>query len=1045
MLPKNHINQDKRKKVLVILHYLNIFCFSLLFCNQIFAEKYFFKNYTVKDGLPQSDITDIIQDSRGFIWFSMETGGVARFDGYNVETFSREDGLPDITIKFLMEDSNGIICAGGMGGVAFYNGKDFYCPAELEFLKDDIVYTAFHDSRGVIWFGTLYGVVKFDGERCIRLTEKEGLSRYHALSVCEDKNGDIWIGTNYGLNRYDGKIFTKFYKKDGLPGDQISCLETDDNGSIWIGTSSGICVFRDNVFREIKIPALPEKSSIKDIYKDSKEFMWVATSDYGVFKIRNGIYDQLNVSRGMASNNISAVFEDRWGNLWFGSPECGAMVFSGKLFTLLDSKDGLGCDNISAVYQSKNGNYWFGSKKYGICRFSDIPVSGAGEAKQPMTCNPLCMTEDSMGNLYIGTHAGVMMFDGRILKKIPGIAETDNITAIYSDIEDNIWIGTSGKTLTKLSNGNIETFDRDSGPSDTRILSIFQDKAGTIWFGSYDRLIEHKNGIFIDHPVSGGVIGDYIFDIEEDGCSNLWLGTRGGIVRFNPYENDPGNSWKRFDKTPGLRDESLKSITVNDNGKTIWAATSRGLDKLELDSNCNLREVKNYNEESFIDIDCYQKTSFVDNSENIWFGTSKGAVKLNTAELQKKAYTPLTYITGIRINFEEQDLDPFSNPSGKNNSLPLDLRLPSNKNHITFDFVGISFPFTERTKYSYKLKGIDKEWSPPTTERFATYPQLPPGKYTFMLVSGQRTVDITSTPVEFSFEILPPFWKTRWFYFIASLSVLMAILAIIKFRTYSLSQQRDILQKEVKQRTQELISAKESLETKVLERTSELQMSKEQLRSLASEFALAEEKERRRISEGLHDSVSHNLAAAKIQLGVLGDILTEDDQKEFCENAQYLIEDALRESRSLTFELSPPVLYEIGLESAIEWLVEEMNSKHKINFRFHGTENPVSLKTDLSIPLFKAVRELMINIIKHSGASEAFVKVDAGENLQITVKDNGKGFDTGVLTQKNRKFEGFGLFNLKDRADYLGWDLLITSQPGKGTEVIISVPLKSNI
>ncbi len=1026
-----------------ILLFAILFLLLSSFADYGLAEKYYFKNYTVRDGLPQSDVRTVIQDKRGFIWFTMETGGVARFDGYLFKSYSRRDGIPDITIYSVMEDRNGIVWVGGMGGVACYRGEKFFCPPELEFMKDDIVYSMIEDKNGVIWLGTLYGVVSYEKGKAKRYTEKMGLSRYQVLALCEDDYGNIWMGTNYGLNCFDGKTFHKYYEKDGLNSNHILSLGADSEGRVWIGTTSGLNVYENGRLKMADLKDFPENNKIQSIYEDRNNKLWIGTKNSGVFCVAGGKVESFNTAKGMRSNYVTAVYEDWWGNMWFCSPDFGAMVFSGKQFTLYGRDDGMNCNRITTVFEDNKGLFWFGTKNKGLCLLSGNKFSAILKGKLDSR-NVTCMTQDDSGNIFIGTDRGVMKFDGKNIYHLSDVAGEMNISAILKDSDNNIWIGTTGLTLIKYQDGDVSAFDRNSGLGDTRILSIFQDSFGTVWFGTYGELIEYKDGIFKNHQIVEGVIGDYIFDIAEDKCSNLWLGTRGGIVRFSPPRGKASPAWTRYDDIPGLRDESLKSV-VTGKDDSIWASNSHGLDRIIVDENCNLVAVDNYNEESFIDIDSYHKASMVDSEGNIWFGTAKGAVKLNTQKVNRNENKTFLHITGLRINFEEQDLGIYSTPLEESSMLPYKLKLPFDKNHITFDFVGISFPFPEKTKYTYKLDGIDNEWSPPTEDRLATYPQLPPGNYTFHLKSGQSLMDAASSAVEFSFVILPPFWKTRWFYFVCSLFFLAAFYALIRLRTYSLARQRDYLRREVESRTEELIAAKEELEYKVSERTSELQLSKEQLRSLVSEVAIAEEKERRRISEGLHDSVSHNLAAAKIRLGVLSEMIADDETAELANGARQLIEEALKESRTLTFELSPPVLYEIGFEAALEWLAEIMNEKEQdIKFVFSGSNSTVQLKTDISISLFKAVRELLVNAAKHSFATEVNIEVTVNCNMEIIISDNGVGFDTEKLKQKSSKVLGFGLFNIRDRADYLGWNLIIDSEKGRGTIIKISVPLDEN-
>jgi len=216
-----------------------------------------------------------------------------------------------------------------------------------------------------------------------------------------------------------------------------------------------------------------------------------------------------------------------------------------------------------------------------------------------------------------------------------------------------------------------------------------------------------------------------------------------------------------------------------------------------------------------------------------------------------------------------------------------------------------------------------------------------------------------------------------------------------------------------------------------------------QLRSLASELLLAEERERRRIAADLHDGVCQALAAAKIKIGVLGrDGLTHQAQEALRE-VRELIDQSLRETRSLMFEISPPVLYELGLEAAIEWLCDRFERRYGIRAEFVNDGEPRRLDEEMRVILFRAVRELLINVVKHARAHRATVSlenVDGG--VRITVEDDGRGFDVSNLEHHTGGKGGFGLFNIRERLEHLGGEGIVESRIGQGTRVILTAPLR---
>ncbi len=216
----------------------------------------------------------------------------------------------------------------------------------------------------------------------------------------------------------------------------------------------------------------------------------------------------------------------------------------------------------------------------------------------------------------------------------------------------------------------------------------------------------------------------------------------------------------------------------------------------------------------------------------------------------------------------------------------------------------------------------------------------------------------------------------------------------------------------------------------------------EQLRSLTSELSLIEERERRHIATELHDNISQTLAITKIKLGMAQGLTSSTDWVGSLNEIGELIDQAIQYTRSLTFELSPPILYELGLEAGIEWLTEQIQEKHGIQIGFEDDRQPKPMNEEIRLTLFKATRELLINIVKHAQASKAKVSIWREDNsIRIRVEDDGVGFSTSEDKQLG-KTTGFGLFNIRERIKYLGGDMVIESEPGRGTRVTLSAPLE---
>lgn len=216
------------------------------------------------------------------------------------------------------------------------------------------------------------------------------------------------------------------------------------------------------------------------------------------------------------------------------------------------------------------------------------------------------------------------------------------------------------------------------------------------------------------------------------------------------------------------------------------------------------------------------------------------------------------------------------------------------------------------------------------------------------------------------------------------------------------------------------------------------------LRSMTSELNLAVEKERRRIAVDLHDHLGQSLAMARIKLsGMKNEPLPQKTIEDVVETEKYVI-DAIKNSRTLTYELSPPVLFELGLPAAINWKLEQLNSKYNLDTNLEVEDDVPEIGEDLLILLFRSVGELLNNVIKHSQASSVSVKVNyKGKYINISVTDNGKGFETKEIDTKYYKSAGIGLFSIRERLEYFDGKMYIDSTPGKGTKIYLSIPVNS--
>jgi PAS domain S-box-containing protein len=217
-----------------------------------------------------------------------------------------------------------------------------------------------------------------------------------------------------------------------------------------------------------------------------------------------------------------------------------------------------------------------------------------------------------------------------------------------------------------------------------------------------------------------------------------------------------------------------------------------------------------------------------------------------------------------------------------------------------------------------------------------------------------------------------------------------------------------------------------------------------QLRSLASRLSLTEAKERKRIAVDIHDRIGQSLAIVKMRLWELTNRTISKTRKESIQRIISVVEQIIEDTGSLTFDLASPLLYELGLLPALEQLAERTQQEHGLKIHFKDNFNNGKIETDIALLLYEAVRELLFNVVKHASAKDVWLTVAGDrETVYITVRDNGHGFITTRKQPRASKTEGFGLFSIRERLNYIGGSLELRSVPGRGTEVILIAPVTS--
>ncbi|HRG01098.1 MAG TPA: two-component regulator propeller domain-containing protein [Bacteroidia bacterium] len=788
-----------------------------------FSQTYNFKNYNTADGLPQSQVLCIFQDHKGYMWFGTNAGGVGKYDGNKFSTISENDGLINNVVFSIVENHKNELVFGTSKGLSVYNGFTYKNFNEKNGLQNSWVFKLLADGDK-IWIGTQEGVYILQNEKIRRFAFDQILDKSSVFSIFIDSRKRIWFSTlNEGAICYDpsNNSFLHFNKNNGLQENLVFTINESVTHEILIGTVGGVNIIDSK--NNVRIcDYIPRQFYIgfRSILVTDKKEQWFGTASDGLFKYENNSIKNFNLNNGLTFNSIMCLFHDREGNLWMGTDGSGVFKYQSNKFTYYTKQDGFSENYINAVAQSKDGAYWIALRNNGLTRIDNEGLKTYRFKREKPNDLPdddvtaILPLED--GRILFGTRDGLCIFENNQFKTINDFDFRHKyILSLYKDSRNTIWIGTN-VGLYKYQNGIIYEVkpvnELKQEGLEFLMLSISEDKDGSIWIGTEHGIIKYEDkGVTIFND-KNNFVNKRILSIVKDVNKNLWFGSEEGVYQYD-YK-----TFTKISQKNGLSSNSVNLLQIDNNNRLIIGLNT-GIDILSLDDFYKGKiTVKHFGQaDGLLNLECNGNAVCKDKDGRILIGTISGLEIYDPKFDKKNTIEALTHISNVKLFFGQEDVLKYSKGIDSTSLLPKNLQLPFNKNHITFNFIGISLTAPEKVMYQYKLEGLDDNWTPPTSKTEATYSSLPPGKYKFLVKAMNNDGLWNSQPLSYEFIISPPWYNTWWFY---TLSVILLIFGIWLYNFLH---------------TKKLIADKQKLEKTVDERTHELREEKEKVESINKE------------------------------------------------------------------------------------------------------------------------------------------------------------------------------------------------------------------
>jgi len=751
------------------------------FVHTCFGQQHTFINYSSEEGLPQSQVNAIVQDSSGFIWVAT-IGGISRFDGKIFKNYSTLNGLLQNEITELAVDRNNNLWILGSRGLTKYNSNRFTSyPFKTGYRNLSNLYV----DVDTLWFTYENKLVKFYNDSLVTIQLSIGKEN-RVRSIQKDNENHMWLATNTGVY----KLSSKFEITDSLDI-AFSNKFVKNNSAIYVSS------FYNGIYKNFSADPIIDKNVngddiyIKDfvIENDNKTF-WIASDDK-LIKWKEGEFKELNERNGLEYTDINTLFIDSEDVLWIGTNGNGLYKYLGDLITTYTTKDGMNSDIIMGITKKDSVMYALNYLEGINTIYSDTVLNFdvfEGEYLQ----SGWSLISDNK-NIYAAYRnaLGVISDSESELFLTNDFFDNESINSLNIDSKDGSIILGLNDGFAKMKGKTFSQYNKQNGFPFAGVKMVKRHSNGSLWICGSNGLFNKSDENIKSYTQSNGLKSNSTYNIAFYN-DKVWVGTSNGLYFI---EGDQCIQ-HHFSNSP--LDLSINCL-FNDGLGRLWIGTNNGITTL-LENAGGENEIAHYGlQNGLLGLAINMNAYFVDEEGNVFIGSEKGMIRFDRENLEvliKKDYPKVT-LTDLQLYLKDINWAARGDSLISGQSLPIELYLEPKENYLTFYFSGINTKSPNDVKYRFMLMGAEGElsenWSNPNANNFATFSNLPSGEYTFKVQASTNNESWGNTFTSYSFTIKTPYYATWWFRSLIVVILISMLYLIYRARINRLRQEQDNL------------------------------------------------------------------------------------------------------------------------------------------------------------------------------------------------------------------------------------------------------------